>query len=85
MIGAAVVVGGGRGGSAGPVGVGVFGVEGGELGRGVLGGPFISQSQVGLDAARLGLRQLSPEGRNEIQTVHIGMDTVAYDVRELAR
>jgi len=63
----------------------IFSLFESELGRGVLGGPYISQSQVGLDAARLGLRQLSPEGRNEIQTVHIGMDTVAYDVRELTR
>lgn len=63
----------------------IFSLFESELGRGVLGGPYISQSQVGLDAARLGLRQLSSEGRNEIQTVRIGMDTVAYDVRELTR
>lgn len=56
-----------------------------ELGHGVVGGPYISQSRAGLEAARLALRRLTPAPRPAPEVATIGMDAAAYDARELQR
>jgi signal transduction histidine kinase len=63
----------------------IFSIFESELGQGVLGGPYLSQSRVGAEAARLALRQLSGQARGELQAVTLGMDAVAYDMREVKR
>ena len=56
-----------------------------ELGQGVIGGPYLSQTRVGQEAARLALQRLGPGPAAAPETVTIGMDAVAYDARELRR
>lgn len=63
----------------------IFSIFESDLGMGVVGGPYISQSRTGAETARLALRQLAGAGSGEAQAVTIGMDTVAYDARELRR
>ncbi len=61
----------------------IFSIFESELGLGVLGGPYLSQTLSGVEAARLALRQLTDGPAAGVQEVTIGMDTVAYDAREL--
>ena len=63
----------------------IFSLFESELGRGVVGGPYLSQSRVGIDAAEFALRRLSATPPSGLQVTNIGMDTVAYDARELRR
>ena len=63
----------------------VFSLFEGELGRGVVGGPYFSQTRLGREAATLALRMLAPGPRPPPQVVTIGMDDAAYDARELHR
>jgi signal transduction histidine kinase len=63
----------------------VFSVFGNELGRGVVGGPYLSEARVGTEAARLALDILSGKGPEEPVRVAIGMEPPVYDARELAR
>ena len=63
----------------------IFSIFESELGLGVVGGPYISQSLSGSETARLAAQQLTIGPRVGVQEVTIGMDTVAYDARELRR
>lgn len=63
----------------------IFSIFEGDLGLGVVGGPYISQTRSGSETARLALQQLAAGPRAGAQEVTVGMDTVAYDVRELQR
>lgn len=63
----------------------IFSVFENELGHGVVGGPNISQMRVGLETARIALRQLSASPAAAPELVTVGMDTVAYGARELRR
>jgi len=63
----------------------IFSIFESELGLGVVGGPYISQSLSGSETARLALQQLAIGPRAGVHEVSIGMDTVAYDARELRR
>ena len=63
----------------------IFSIFESELGLGVVGGPYISQTRSGSETARLALQQLTMGLRAGVQQVTIDMDTVAYDVRELRR
>jgi len=62
----------------------IFSLFGNELGRGAVGGPFLSESQVGKEAALLALRSLSGDRLAEPAIVAIGMHAPVYDARELA-
>lgn len=63
----------------------IFSLFESELGRGVVGGPYLSQSRVGREAALAALRSLAgvPAAEPVVQT--IGMEVPAYDWRELQR
>lgn len=63
----------------------VFSIFESELGRGVVGGPYVSQTRVGREAAALALRSLAPGPPPPPQAVTIAMDQAVYDVRELRR
>ena len=63
----------------------IFSIFESELGLGVVGGPYLSQTLSGAETARLALRQLAAVPLAAVQEVTIGMDTVAYDARELQR
>jgi signal transduction histidine kinase len=56
-----------------------------ELGQGVIGGPYLSQSRVGANAAEFALQRLSGASSVRLQEANVGMDTIAYDARELRR
>ncbi len=63
----------------------IFSLFEGELGQGVVGGPYLAQSLAGEETARLALRLLSapPPAAPEVRT--IDMKSAAYDARELRR
>jgi signal transduction histidine kinase len=63
----------------------IFSVFESEFGQGVVGGPNISQKRVGLETARIAQRQLSASPTVAPEFITVGMDTVAYDARELQR
>lgn len=63
----------------------VFSLFESELGQGVVGGPYLSQTRAGREAARIALRQLSAPPAGAPEVVTLGMDAVAYDARELRR
>lgn len=64
----------------------IFSLFEGELGNGVVGGPYIAQSRTGREAAHAALRSLSAAGASAEPTIAtIGMERPAYDGRELAR
>jgi signal transduction histidine kinase len=65
----------------------IFSLFEGELGRGVVGGPYLSQTRAGKAAAAIALQRLSAPGSAAAaaEVVTIGMDGIAYDVRELRR
>lgn len=63
----------------------IFSIFESELGLGVVGGPYVSQTLAGSETARLALQQLTMGPRAGVQELSIGMDTVAYDARELRR
>ena len=63
----------------------IFSIFESELGAGVVGGPYISQTLLGSETARLALQQLALGPGAGVQDVAVGMDTVAYDQRELRR
>jgi signal transduction histidine kinase len=63
----------------------IFSIFENELGQGVVGGPYMPQTRVGVEAAGLALRQLSAQARDELLAVTVGMDTAAYDMREVKR
>lgn len=63
----------------------IFSLFGNELGRGVVGGPYLSEARAGKQAARLALRQMSGDRPAEPAVVSIGMESPAYDARELLR
>jgi len=56
-----------------------------ELGEGVVGGPYNSQTRVGREAARLALRQLGSAAPAPPELVTISMEAPVYDARELRR
>src|ERR1700724_101872 len=55
------------------------------LGRGIVGGPLISVSSVGQQAANAAVRILSREAPGDINTPPIKPETPKYDLRELQR
>ena len=63
----------------------IFSLFGNELGRGVVGGPYLSEARAGKEAARLALRTMSGERPAEPTVVSIGMEPPAYDAKELLR
>lgn len=63
----------------------IFSLFGNELGRGVVGGPYLSEARVGREAARLALRMMSGDRPAEPMLVSIGMEAPAFDARELVR
>lgn len=63
----------------------IFSIFESELGLGVVGGPYVSQTLSGTETARLALQQLAAGPRAGVQEASVGMDTVAYDARELRR
>lgn len=63
----------------------IFSLFGNELGRGVVGGPYLSEAKVGNEAARLALRIMAGDHRDDPVSVSIGMETPVFDGRELAR
>ena len=64
----------------------IFSIFESELGRGVVGGPYISQRRAGRETAALALRILGDAApRRGPEVVTVDMDAAAYDVRELRR
>ena len=63
----------------------IFSLFESEIGQGVIGGPYLSQSRVGVDAAEFALQRLSAAPPPRLQVANVGMDTIAYDARELRR
>lgn len=63
----------------------IFSIFEDELGKGVVGGPFVSQSRTGREAAGAALRSMSPGGVGEPVVLTIGMENPVYDHRELQR
>lgn len=63
----------------------IFSLFENELGQGVIGGPYVSQTRAGRDAARLALRLLSTPPAAAPEVVTLGMEPAAYDGRELSR
>ena len=63
----------------------IFSLFGNELGRGVVGGPYLSEAKVGNEAARLALRIMAGDRSTEPVFVSIGMETPVFDGRELSR
>lgn len=64
----------------------IFSLFEGELGLGVVGGPYVSQTRMGREAALLALRSLAGAAPPAAPAVVIDtMDRVAYDQRELRR
>ena len=63
----------------------LFSLFGNELGRGVVGGPYLSESQVGAEAARLALRSMADGPAAEPVRVTMDMHSPVYDGRELLR
>ena len=54
-----------------------------DLGRGIMGGPLLSLSQVGREAAHVAMRILSGESPGSIHTPTLRQDRLVYDWREL--
>jgi signal transduction histidine kinase len=63
----------------------IFSIFESELGLGVVGGPYLSQTLSRAETARLALRQLAAGPAAGVQELSIGMDAIAYDARELQR
>lgn len=63
----------------------IFSLFGNELGRGVVGGPFLSESRVGAEAAPLALRSMAAGPAPAPVTKTIGMERPAFDAQELTR
>ncbi|HRP27224.1 MAG TPA: histidine kinase, partial [Burkholderiaceae bacterium] len=63
----------------------IFSLFENEMGRGVLGGPYLSQSSAGREAAQAALRSLAGTSPGEPLVVTIGMSSPVYDWRELRR
>jgi signal transduction histidine kinase len=63
----------------------IFGYSDVFLGQGIVGGPLISASSVGRQAASAAVRILNGEAPGEIDTPPIGPGTPKYDWRELQR
>lgn len=63
----------------------IFSLFENELGRGVVGGPYLAQSSAGREAAQAALRGLAGAGASEPLVVTIGMSSPVYDWRELRR
>lgn len=63
----------------------IFSIFESELGQGVVGGPYLSQRRVGRETAAIALRILGGARQPAPEIVVIGMDTTAYDLRELRR
>ena len=63
----------------------IFSLFGNELGRGVVGGPFLSESRVGAEAAPLALRSMAAGPAPPPVTKSIGMERPAFDAQELTR
>jgi signal transduction histidine kinase len=63
----------------------IFSLFESELGQGVLGGPYLSQTRAGQEAAAIALQRLSAVPAAAADAVTIGMDGLAYDARELRR
>jgi signal transduction histidine kinase len=63
----------------------IFALYENELDQGVVGGPRISQTRVGLEAARLALIRLDAVSPAAPEVVTVGMEVPAYDARELQR
>jgi signal transduction histidine kinase len=63
----------------------IFSLFGNELGRGVVGGPFLSESRVGAEAAPLALRSMAAGPPPPPVTQSIGMEAPAFDAQELTR
>lgn len=61
----------------------IFSLFENEIGHGVVGGPNLSATLVGLEASRLALRLLNGKALGAPEIVMIGMDASAYDAREL--
>jgi len=61
----------------------IFGLYENELGQGVVGGPFNSQTRVGQQAARVALRLLNAASPAPPEFVTVGMEDPVYDGREL--
>jgi signal transduction histidine kinase len=61
----------------------IFGLYENELGQGVVGGPYNSQTRVGREAARVALRLLSAASPAPPEFVTVGMEDPVYDAREL--
>ena len=63
----------------------IFSVFENELGKGVVGGPYVSQSRAGREAARAALRSLWAGGAAPPVVMTLGMENPVYDRRELQR
>lgn len=63
----------------------VFSLFESEIGQGVIGGPYLSQTQVGREAARLALQRLTGATPAAPEVVTLGIERAAYDARELRR
>jgi len=61
----------------------IFGLYEDELGKGVVGGPFNSQTRVGLETARVALRALGATAPASPEFVTVDMEAPVYDAREL--
>lgn len=63
----------------------IFSLFENELGRGVVGGPYLSQSRSGSSAAQAALRMMSAPPGTQPRVDSIGMEAPVYDGRELRR
>ena len=63
----------------------IFGLYENELGQGVVGGPYSSQTRIGHEAARVALRLLNAATPAPPELVTVGMEAPVYDARELRR
>lgn len=63
----------------------IFSIFEAELGQGGVGGPFVSTSLIGADAATMALRRLAAPPLPGVQEAVVGMNTFVYDARELRR
>ena len=63
----------------------IFGLYENELGQGVVGGPYSSQTRIGHEAARVALRLLNTATPAPPELVTVGMEAPVYDARELRR
>jgi signal transduction histidine kinase len=63
----------------------IFGLYENELGQGVVGGPYNSQTRVGREAARVALRRLGAAVPTPPEFVTVSMEDPVYDARQLQR